>query len=174
MSKIEEIKQAAEQLDLNEFVKLAIWVDQRRQRLEISPPVTDKGSAAIRDHSAFLNSYAPQDEGLYDDAATRVKSGWRTFLSRAVSPRSCVPFWCSGRMPPMCWLAAVTSAQPRSTTDVALQNSAAAGLRVASTVRLSRLDCLEQYLLRRRLGLLAPNDAEQMKRVWSNEIRLRF
>ena len=71
MSKIEEIKQAVEQLDLNEFVKLAIWVDQRRQRLEISPPVTDKGSAAIRDHSAFLNSYAPQDEGLYDDAATR-------------------------------------------------------------------------------------------------------
>jgi len=71
MSKIEEIEQAVEQLDLNEFVKLAIWVDQRRKRLEISPPVTDKGSAAIRDHSAFLNSYAPQDEGLYDDAATR-------------------------------------------------------------------------------------------------------
>ena len=49
-------------------------------------------------------------------------------------------------------VAAVTSAQPRSTTDVALQNWSAAGLRVASTVRLSRLDCLEQHLLRRRLG----------------------
>jgi len=56
---------------------------------------------------------------------------------------------------------AVTSAQPRSTTDVALQNWSAAGLRVASTVRLSRLDCLEQVLLRRRLGVLARADAEQ-------------
>ncbi len=71
-------------------------------------------------------------------------------------------------------VAAVTSAQPRSTTDVALQNWAAAGLRVASTVRLSRLDCLEQLLLRRRLGVLAPADAGQLKRVWTNEIRLRF
>jgi hypothetical protein len=26
--------------------------------------------AVVRDHSAFLNSYAPQDEGLYDDAVT--------------------------------------------------------------------------------------------------------
>jgi len=64
MSKIEEIEQAVEQLPLTDFIKLAGWVDQRRQQLEISPP-------AARDHSAFLNSYAPQDEGLYDDAATR-------------------------------------------------------------------------------------------------------
>jgi len=69
---------------------------------------------------------------------------------------------------------AVTSAPPRSTTDVALQNWAAAGLRVASTVRLSRLDCLEQVLLRRRLGVLASVDAEQVKRVWANEIQLKF
>jgi hypothetical protein len=62
MSKIEEIEQAVEQLPLNEFVKLAAWVDQRRQQLEISPPPTGKGQAAVRDHSAFLNSYAPQDE----------------------------------------------------------------------------------------------------------------
>ena len=64
MSKIEEIEQAVEQLPLTDFVKLAAWVDQRRQELELSP-------AAARDHSAFLNSYSPQDEGLYDDAATR-------------------------------------------------------------------------------------------------------
>ena len=25
----------------------------------------------IRDHSAFLNGYSPEDEGLYDDAPTR-------------------------------------------------------------------------------------------------------
>lgn len=71
-------------------------------------------------------------------------------------------------------VAAVTSAQPRSPMDVALQNWSAAGLRVPSTVRLSRLDCLEQHLLRRRLGILPPVDAEQLKRVWANEIRLRF
>jgi mRNA interferase MazF len=71
-------------------------------------------------------------------------------------------------------VAAVTSAPPRSRTDVGLQNWPAAGLRVASTVRLSRLDCLEQILLRRRLGILAQSDAEQLKRVWANEIRLRF
>ena len=61
MSKIEEIEQAVEQLPLTDFVKLADWVDRRRQKLEILP--------LIRDHGAFLNSYAPEDEGLYDDAA---------------------------------------------------------------------------------------------------------
>jgi mRNA interferase MazF len=71
-------------------------------------------------------------------------------------------------------VAAITSGQPRSTTDVTLQNWPAAGLRVASTVRLSRLDCLEQHLLRRRLGIIAQSDAGQLKRVWANEIRLRF
>jgi hypothetical protein len=71
MSKIEEIEQAVEQLPLNDFVKLAVWVDQRRQQLEIFPSSTDKSQGAARDHSAFLTSYAPQDEGLYDDAATR-------------------------------------------------------------------------------------------------------
>jgi len=46
-------------------------------------------------------------------------------------------------------VAAVTSAGPRSATDVALQDWREKGLRVPSTVRLSRLDCLEQSLLRR-------------------------
>jgi predicted DNA-binding antitoxin AbrB/MazE fold protein len=27
----------------------------------------DAPGAVVRDHSAFLNSYAPEDEGLYDD-----------------------------------------------------------------------------------------------------------
>jgi hypothetical protein len=71
MSKIEEIERAVEQLPLHDFVKLAGWVDQRRQQLEIFPSSADKSQGAARDHSAFLNSYAPQDEGLYDDAATR-------------------------------------------------------------------------------------------------------
>jgi hypothetical protein len=71
MSKIEEIEQAVEQLPLTDFVKLAVWVDQRRKQLEIAPHAANNGQAAVRDHSAFLNSYAPQDEGLYDDAAAR-------------------------------------------------------------------------------------------------------
>jgi mRNA interferase MazF len=71
-------------------------------------------------------------------------------------------------------VAAVTSAPPRSNTDIALQDWQTAGLRVLSTVRLSRLDCLEQMLLRRRLGTLAAADAARLKQVWTNEIRLRF
>jgi len=71
MSKIEEIEQAVEQLPLKDFAKLAIWVDQRCRQLDIFPSAGDKSHAVVRDHSAFLNSYAPQDEGLYDDAAAR-------------------------------------------------------------------------------------------------------
>jgi hypothetical protein len=70
MSKIEEIEQAVEQLPLKDFAELAVWVDQRRKQLQISPSATGKSQTAGRDHSAFLNSYSPQDEGLYDDAAT--------------------------------------------------------------------------------------------------------
>jgi hypothetical protein len=69
MSNIEEIELAVEKLPLKEFVKLAAWVDRRRQQLEVSPPVNDNRPTAARDHSAFLNSYVPEDEGLYDDAA---------------------------------------------------------------------------------------------------------
>ena len=32
---------------------------------------TGGGPAVARDHSAFLSSYSPQDEGLYDDTARR-------------------------------------------------------------------------------------------------------
>ena len=67
MSNIEEIEQAVEKLPLQDFVRLAAWVDQRRQQLELFPSAAANGRLAARDHSAFLNSYAPQDEGLYDD-----------------------------------------------------------------------------------------------------------
>jgi mRNA interferase MazF len=71
-------------------------------------------------------------------------------------------------------VAAITSATPRSLTDVSLADWKAAGLRVASTVRLSRLDCLEQILLRQKLGILSVNDAQNVKRIWANQIRLQF
>ena len=67
MSNIEEIEQAVEKLPLQDFVRLAAWVDRRRQQLEVAPSAVANGRMAARDHSAFLNSYAPQDEGLYDD-----------------------------------------------------------------------------------------------------------
>jgi mRNA interferase MazF len=71
-------------------------------------------------------------------------------------------------------VAAVTSAAMRSPSDVLLQNWQAEGLRVASTVRLSRLDCLEQNLLRRKLGVLSSGDAQRIKQIWANQIQLRF
>ena len=61
-----------EQNTLTDFVKLAVWVDQRAVgSLKSLRRRTGKSHVVVRDHSAFLNSYAPQDEGLYDDAAAR-------------------------------------------------------------------------------------------------------
>jgi hypothetical protein len=57
MSKVEEIEQLIEQLPSENIAELAAWMQQR--------------AIAIRDHIAFLNSYAPEDEGLYDDAVAR-------------------------------------------------------------------------------------------------------
>jgi mRNA interferase MazF len=71
-------------------------------------------------------------------------------------------------------VSAVTSAMPRSPSDVSLQDWQVEGLRVASTVRLSRLDCLEQNLLRRKLGVLSRTDAQRIKQVWANQIQLQF
>ena len=71
-------------------------------------------------------------------------------------------------------VAAVTSAATRSTTDVPLLDWAQSGLRVPSTARLSRLDCLEQYLLQKRLGKLSTRDASQIKMVWLAHVNPRF
>ncbi len=32
-------------------------------------PANAVGTGVVRDHTAFLNSYAPEDEGLYDDCS---------------------------------------------------------------------------------------------------------
>jgi mRNA interferase MazF len=71
-------------------------------------------------------------------------------------------------------VAAVTSASSRSATDVALADWRAAGLRVPSTVRLSRLDCLEQSLLLFRLGRVSRPDARQLRQVWRKDVRPQF
>jgi mRNA interferase MazF len=69
--------------------------------------------------------------------------------------------------------AVVTSANPRSQTDVPL-NWATSGLKVASTVRLSRLDCLEKSLLTARIGRISQADAFQVKKIWDLYIKPQF
>jgi len=71
-------------------------------------------------------------------------------------------------------VAAVTSAVPRSPTDVPLADWRLAGLRVSSTVRLSRLDGLEQTLLIHKLGSISAADAAQVKAVWSMHVEPAF
>jgi mRNA interferase MazF len=71
-------------------------------------------------------------------------------------------------------VAAVTSVAPRSVTDVAIIDWRASGLRVPSTVRLSRLDCLEQSLLTARIGAISSDDARKVKLIWSTRVTLQF
>jgi mRNA interferase MazF len=73
-----------------------------------------------------------------------------------------------------CVVAAVTSALPRSSSDVILSDWKLEGLRIASTVRLSRLDCLEQVLLVKKLGKVSSVDALKIRQVWAQQIQLRF
>ena len=48
---------------------LAQQIGPGRWVITVQPAGRPGQSVALRDHSAFFNSYAPQDEGLYDDAA---------------------------------------------------------------------------------------------------------
>ncbi|HEY9853520.1 MAG TPA: type II toxin-antitoxin system PemK/MazF family toxin [Leptolyngbyaceae cyanobacterium] len=70
--------------------------------------------------------------------------------------------------------AAVTSAKPRTQTDIVLNDWSTSGLRVASTVRLSRLDCLEKSLLLVKIGQLSERDAQQLKEVWNMYVKPQF
>lgn len=71
-------------------------------------------------------------------------------------------------------VAAVTSAAGRSRTDVPLTDWQAACLRLASTVRLSRLDCMEQILLIHRLGAVSAADAQRLTAIWSSYVKPQF
>ena len=71
-------------------------------------------------------------------------------------------------------VAAVTTAGPRSVSDVPLNDWLAGGLRAPSTVRLSHLDCLEQGLLVHRLGRLSPQDAHQIRSAWIQHVKPQF
>ena len=89
----------------------------------------------------------------------------------ASKKRPVLVLWLDGRD---AVVAAVTSAAPRTPTDVPLSDWRAGGLRVASTVRLSRLDCLEQSLFIFRLGRVSAADAQGVKKAWETHIALQF
>jgi mRNA interferase MazF len=69
---------------------------------------------------------------------------------------------------------AVTSAMPRTQTDILLKDWVNSGLRVPSTVRLSRLDCLEKNLLLAKLGRISSEDAVYLLKAWDNYIKPQF
>jgi mRNA interferase MazF len=70
--------------------------------------------------------------------------------------------------------AAVTTAKPRSHFDVEMTDWQLSGLKRPSTVRLSRLDCLEQSLFVARIGVISPADAEKVKTAWESFIKPQF
>ncbi len=71
-------------------------------------------------------------------------------------------------------VAVVTSVQPRTPMDVSLDDWSSSGLRVAFTVRLACLDCLEQSLLFAKIARISDADAEKIKKVWQNYVMPQF
>ncbi len=71
-------------------------------------------------------------------------------------------------------VAAITSAPPRSVTDVILNDWQQSGLRVASVVRLARLDCLEESLLIAHIGHISQADAQKVLDIWTSKIKPKF
>jgi hypothetical protein len=55
----QKLPQAPESV-LREVLGILDSVDSQKESSEVKP-------SDIRDHSAFVNGYAPEDEGLYDD-----------------------------------------------------------------------------------------------------------
>jgi mRNA interferase MazF len=71
-------------------------------------------------------------------------------------------------------VAVVTSAKPRTNLDILLKDWSESGLRVASTVRLSRLDCLEKQLLLIKIGQISTRDARELNMVWHEYVKPQF
>ncbi|MCL4176572.1 MAG: hypothetical protein KJ072_02340 [Verrucomicrobia bacterium] len=71
MGSVEQIERVIERLAPEDFEKLSAWIEQRRRGRSVPYPTSAGTSPILRDHQGFLNSYAPEDEGLYDDAPSR-------------------------------------------------------------------------------------------------------
>jgi len=68
---VEQIERVIEQLSPGDFERLSAWMEQRQRARPARYPEPAGTPPVLRDHQGFLNSYAPEDEGLYDDAASR-------------------------------------------------------------------------------------------------------
>jgi mRNA interferase MazF len=90
---------------------------------------------------------------------------------RSSKKRPVLVLWLDG---PAAVVATVTSAAPRTLSDISLGDWRVGGLVVASTVRLSRLDCLEQQLLLFRIGSISKSDARRLKATWAKHIKPQF
>lgn len=66
---VEEIERVIEKLPPQDFARLSKWMTQRQLHVPQEPGVGVSGPC--RDHRAFLSGYSPEDEGLYDDGASR-------------------------------------------------------------------------------------------------------
>jgi|ERR1051326_1306124 mRNA interferase MazF len=71
-------------------------------------------------------------------------------------------------------VAAVTSASARTASDEPLVDWQSEGLLRPSTVRLARLDCLEQSLLLHRIGAVSANDAQRRRTAWDTHVKPQF
>ena len=77
MMTVDEIEHAIAQLPLEDLTDPAALIERRRRELggpdagsvSLAPEAPDARGLVLRDHAAFLNSYASEDEALYDDAA---------------------------------------------------------------------------------------------------------
>ena len=86
--------------------------------------------------------------------------------------RPVLVLWLDG---PDAVVAAVTSAAPRSPTDVLLAELASRRSTTAfDRERLSRLDCLEQFLLIHRLSAFSASDAQRVTAIWSLHVKPQF
>ena len=89
----------------------------------------------------------------------------------ASKKRPVLVLWLEGKDIVVC---AITTASPRSRTDVSLNEWQMSGLRQPTVARLSRLDCLEQALLLARLGVISGSDAKTVHDVWDRFVKPQF
>jgi mRNA-degrading endonuclease toxin of MazEF toxin-antitoxin module len=73
---------------------------------------------------------------------------------------------------PDCLVCRITSVPHRSFLDLAVTNWQDAGLEKPSTIRLSRLVTVEKPLLRLRIGRLAREDLDRVRKLWNEKFRL--
>lgn len=85
--------------------------------------------------------------------------------------RPVLVFWLDGQD---AVIAAITSAAPRTSTDIVLNDWQAGGLKRPSTLRLSRLACLHQALLHTQMGHISRTDARRLKDIWTKHIKPQF